>query len=242
MRITAITKFHDRHLPGESKNYEGEKYDGVIDDNYDGFIIETDVNDFMIAINSTQDCSENFGHICSEDNLDTFIGARILNYNAVKPETWEQIPLHLTKDIDYDKYWHEAFEAAFIDFETDIGKLQFAVYNIHNGYYGHRVFVKKMGKPMILTEKTHPKYLNADGEVDFNALTERALSRFREQSDVPAINFVFAIPRGHIINADITDTKLSDCYQMVVTFHRPRHTRKRALENGDEEVISEYYS
>lgn len=33
-------------------------------------------------------------------------------------------------------------ECVFIDFETSKGKLQFVLYNDHNGYYGHYVTIK----------------------------------------------------------------------------------------------------
>lgn len=101
-----------------------------------GVIIETDKQKIFIGIDNNQNCCEHYGFISSEDDYSDFIGSELheikqvdtlLNVNSVKL---------LDNDVS-NKY----AETIFINVETSNGTLQFVMYNVHNGYYGHDVIV-----------------------------------------------------------------------------------------------------
>lgn len=126
MEILKIEKFEDLNI---------EK-DGC--SKYDGFKIETNSGDFIVAVSSSQSCCENWGQITSADNLDDFIGAEIANYRFDDSDNYQDCEILKNKFEDYV----DVLDCAFISLETDRGLLQFAVYNHHNGYYGHHVMAK----------------------------------------------------------------------------------------------------
>ena len=57
---------------------------------------------------------------------------------------YKQHPLVLSwREDNPDSYFSDGESAfCFIDINTSVGKLQFAIYNTHNGYYGHEVEIK----------------------------------------------------------------------------------------------------
>jgi hypothetical protein len=103
---------------------------------YDGFCIETDKGSIKILIENCQNCCENFGYATCEDDLDYFIGAEVLNVSIVSDEDGNIKTRYIESGIkipfDY---------TMFVNVETTKGTIQFAVYNAHNGYYGHRVSI-----------------------------------------------------------------------------------------------------
>lgn len=99
----------------------------------EGFLVTTSEQTIFIGISNGQDCCEQFGYLCSEDNPEDFIGAELLN-------------IRLT-DVDrcsFDKEVGSIDEGGimFVDLETSKGTFQIACYNSHNGYYGHSVCVR----------------------------------------------------------------------------------------------------
>jgi hypothetical protein len=100
---------------------------------FEGFIIETDKQKILIGISSGQSCCESSGYLSSEDNFEEYIGARLNSITTTDT-------VLITNDVvnwDFD-----GGGIMFVNVETSKGTLQFAVYNSHNGYYGHSVIIK----------------------------------------------------------------------------------------------------
>lgn len=115
---------------------------------YIGYSITTDKQIIEMLISNGSECCENYGHICSEDDFDKFIGAKILKIYRVD----QSLKSHKI-DLDAINVDGESGleDAVFINIETDRGLLQFVIYNFHNGYYGHYVIIKS--NELKLTEK-----------------------------------------------------------------------------------------
>lgn len=118
--------------------FEGE-YKGM-----EGYKIVTDKQEILILINNSQQCCEEWGYeACSEkgiletqDDLDDYIGVEILDIEIV--DTEKDIYKNLTDRV----YRFYSSNAEFVNIKTSKGKLQFSVYNAHNGYYGHKIYIK----------------------------------------------------------------------------------------------------
>lgn len=108
---------------------------------YDGYKIETTEHVYHILIDDCQNCCESWGYFTSEDDFEDFIGKELIDIeltdtalNKIKLE--ENCPYF---DCDESRI-------QFVDFKFSDGSvLQFAVYNEHNGYYGHPILVAKDG-------------------------------------------------------------------------------------------------
>jgi len=104
--------------------------------NYDGFIISTNSQTIKIGISSGQSCCESFGCIITNDTTEECIGTEIIRVEIVDE-------VLNNKEIDEISY-SECGGTMFVNIVTNIGVLQFAAYNSHNGYYGHEsVLVSK---------------------------------------------------------------------------------------------------
>ena len=104
------------------------KEDTIVDkssgwrESYEGLIIKTNKGSIKLVISDGQSCCEQWGALFFEtpDDVSQFVGAKILQI----------------QDIDIKR-------EEFIDNETqlrittDRGIIQYAIYNEHNGYYGH---------------------------------------------------------------------------------------------------------
>lgn len=112
--------------------YPGEQYFGVT--------VKTEALSITAVISTERDCSEYWGSILSEDDLTPFIGAKLLRVYLTNT-------CCKTEYIDYilnkrDHKNHDFCDIQFINFETDRGVFQLTVYNTHNGYYGHDIFIQ----------------------------------------------------------------------------------------------------
>ena len=106
-------------------------------DNYDGFIIKTNLQEIKVGIENGQSCCEQWGYLTSEDSddLDSFIGGELLSITSTDSTLMSTTLDKLsTEGIDIDS-------AVFITFETTKGTFQITAYNEHNGYYAHDVKV-----------------------------------------------------------------------------------------------------
>lgn len=105
--------------------------------NMDGYKIETDKHIFHVLIDNGQSCCESWGYLSSEDDHLPFIGAELrevrLTDTALKQSVVEKS----------DYYGGDGGGIQFVDFVTNKGTFQLAVYNDHNGYYGHGILVAK---------------------------------------------------------------------------------------------------
>ena len=111
---------------------------------YDGYEIKTNLHKYMILIDNAQSCCESWGYICSDDNIDTFIGKTLIEVTL----TDTALNMQKIKEVGLTSYEDDTSidcyggGIQFIDLRfTDGSILQFAVYNAHNGYYGHNIIV-----------------------------------------------------------------------------------------------------
>ena len=105
---------------------------------YDGFKIKTSEHEYAILIENGQSCCEQWGYFSTNDDTEEFIGA------ALRDVELTDVALS-TKKIEEEVglYGFDCGGIQFVDFKTSKGVLQFAVYNAHNGYYGHPIIVAK---------------------------------------------------------------------------------------------------
>lgn len=91
-----------------------------------GYHIVTDEGILSIEISNQDCCCEDWGFVASEDTLEEFYESTITDV-SVTTTALETIEIPSLYDGD----------VMFLTLNTSKGSLQFAVYNSHNGYYGH---------------------------------------------------------------------------------------------------------
>lgn len=105
--------------------------------NYDGWKIITDENEYHILIDNGQSCCESWGYIVSENDFSEFVGKEIKDVRLTDTK------LNNSSVYSYLEYLDDG-GVQFVNFEFSDGSvLQFAVYNGHNGYYGHGIIIAK---------------------------------------------------------------------------------------------------
>lgn len=98
----------------------------------DGYKIVTNRQTILVLVSNDQSCCEHWGYLSTNDNVQEFVGAEL------RDVTLTDTALHTIEDIsDFDEG-----DIQFVNFETNRGTLQLAVYNAHNGYYGHSIYVR----------------------------------------------------------------------------------------------------
>lgn len=112
---------------------------------YDGYCVTTDEGTVLVGISNDQHCCEGWGWMASDDDIARFVGADLLGVAVVGQESRRCLRIVDSLGLGEGDEWCETY-AMFVDFMTSVGKFQVAVYNSHNGYYGHRaVLVGYMG-------------------------------------------------------------------------------------------------
>lgn len=96
-------------------------------DTYEGFEIVTNKQRILFGVSNQSSCCESWGHISSEDDLEQFVGAELIE--VTRTDT-------ALNTVKLPEYIDEG-GMIFVTFVTSKGPLQFVVYNAHNGYYGH---------------------------------------------------------------------------------------------------------
>lgn len=104
--------------------------EGDISSRMAGYIIETNKQKITVAISNNQSCCESWGYLTTNDNLQDFVDAELVNVRITDPDL---------KSFDVGGNEIYVGEAIFVTFETSNGDFQLVVYNSHNGYYSHRV-------------------------------------------------------------------------------------------------------
>ena len=99
------------------------------DETFEGYKVTTDSQEILVLVSNSQSCCESWGYVQSEDNLDQFIGSGLLNITTTDSAL-------NTKMIDAASNL-DCGDIMFVTFHTNKGSFQLAVYNSHNGYYGH---------------------------------------------------------------------------------------------------------
>jgi hypothetical protein len=100
---------------------------------FEGFVITTSEQTIKIGIDSGQSCCEQFGYLTMNDEINDFIDEELLSISVVDTALNRKV-------IDLVSGFDEG-DAMFVNLETSNGLLQLAVYNSHNGYYGHETVV-----------------------------------------------------------------------------------------------------
>lgn len=108
-------------------------------DMYDGYLIETTHRKIEFLISNSQYCCESWGYTSTSDNLEEFIGSEFLDMSTVCSDDGMN---RFKSKLDLLTYEHVTENAEFITLNTSVGELVFAIYNSHNGYYGHEVNIK----------------------------------------------------------------------------------------------------
>lgn len=113
----------------EECNFKKDKSDYSF---YEGFQIVTDKQTIKLGISDGQSCCERSGYFMTNDNLEDFDGAIIINIMIVD----DCLNVKKLESMDF-------YEPClmFVNIETDRGTLQFTAYNEHNGYYGHEAII-----------------------------------------------------------------------------------------------------
>lgn len=111
---------------------------------YDGYLIETNEYKYLILIDNGQSCCESWGYFSSNDDFEDFIGKELKEVRLTDTALNQQ----KLNEIEPDGFDEGGIQ--FVDFVmTDGDVLQFAVYNSHNGYYGHPILVAKNNKILL---------------------------------------------------------------------------------------------
>ena len=105
---------------------------------WEGWTINTNHRRIQILIDNSADCCESWGHLVSEDDVTKWVGATVLGVERIEhvegDDELQAEPAWQSRDVPYGV---DEGGAAFVNILTNRGPLQFAVYNSHNGYYGH---------------------------------------------------------------------------------------------------------
>lgn len=106
--------------------------------NMAGYEIKTNKQIIRILIDDSPGCCEHWGYFSTNDNIKDFIGGELISLALTDTALNEKI----VKDNGADSSSLDCGGIMFVNFNTNLGLLQFAVYNAHNGYYGHSVVVE----------------------------------------------------------------------------------------------------
>lgn len=115
----------------------GERYGG---DTCDGYEIRTEKEVLQLLVENGQNCCESWGFFTSEDRPDDFLGRELVEVEITDTAL-------NTERVEQSGYYEESGGIQFVTLKfSDGSALQFAVYNAHNGYYGHSIYFIVDGK------------------------------------------------------------------------------------------------
>lgn len=109
---------------------------------FDGYEIVTEGGMVIRAlVSNAENCCESWGYMSSEDDLNDYIGATLLSIKVIdenldEKTAWQSRIYEEANGSPWDEGG-----AMFVNVNTDRGTFQIAVYNSHNGYYGHEAMV-----------------------------------------------------------------------------------------------------
>ena len=107
----------------------------------DGYQLNfTDNSVCELLIDNGQNCCESWGYLASNDVLEEFYGAEIVEATITDMTSDTKFFDRIVVESEGSEY--EVPGCVFITLRTTKGDLQLVAYNAHNGYYGHDVVVK----------------------------------------------------------------------------------------------------
>lgn len=119
---------------------------------YFGFEIYTTNEVITLAIRNYQYCCEAWDAFISQDDTSEFIGA-LVSEIRVSDTDGNSFTLACDKEfaeienlVKVREGYIDVLDLEFISIYTNKGKLQFTVYNNHNGFYGHETYIKVKNK------------------------------------------------------------------------------------------------
>lgn len=111
---------------------------------YDGYQITTTAHEYQLLIDNGQSCCENWGYFASNDDEQRFVGKELANVEMT------DVGLNTKNVKDISEYGFDEGGIQFVNFKMADGDvLQIAVYNAHNGYYGHDIVFTKDGEIIL---------------------------------------------------------------------------------------------
>lgn len=110
----------------------------------EGFRVVTTKHEILVLIDDQQSCCESWGYIHSADDLGDYVGATLRELRL----TDTALNAKIVEGHGCGDYGFDGGGIQFVDLNTSKGKLQLAVYNSHNGYYGHGIVVAVDRKPI----------------------------------------------------------------------------------------------
>lgn len=114
----------------------------------EGFKIKTTEHTILVLIDDGQSCCENAGFFATEDDFSEFIGSELFEMNFTDTE----LRAGVLKSQGFEYESEHGFDGGgiqFVTFKTSSGDFQLAVYNSHNGYYGHGIIVAQDEKILL---------------------------------------------------------------------------------------------
>ena len=108
---------------------------------YDGYKVSTEEGEIYLLIDNGASCCEQWGYFSTEDDVKTFIGAELFDIEL----TDTSLKTEAIEEIEY----LDGGGVQFVTFKTNKGNFQLAVYNAHNGYYGHGIYLFKNGECLL---------------------------------------------------------------------------------------------
>lgn len=101
---------------------------------YDGYRVELDTGIVIqLLIDNRQNCCETWGYLYTPDPISTFLFADVYSWeDKTTPIAVDAV----ANELDISNKIVPS-TAQFITFNTSVGELTFAVYNVHNGFYSH---------------------------------------------------------------------------------------------------------
>lgn len=102
----------------------------------EGYRITTDKTVIEFGIDSMRHCCESWGYFSSDDDFSRFVGKEI---SSIDLDSEKEGSYEIPEDVGYLEYGGIRFVTIHT---TDGDSVQFAVYNAHNGYYGHEIFIR----------------------------------------------------------------------------------------------------
>lgn len=118
---------------GGFKALAGREYGREYERAFEGYVVTTNRRRIKMGVSAGQDCCEVTGYFSSEDDPKSFIGKTLTGIAVV------DTLLNKTQ-IKTIEYLDEG-GVMFVNLSTPDDTLQFVVYNIHNGYYGHEALI-----------------------------------------------------------------------------------------------------
>jgi len=129
-----------------------ETVDNLKDNNYycgfEGYKINTDKRSIFVVIDNDTQCCETWGYFCdNQEDFEYYKDAELIDVVVIDDKLLSESMKDKKSDLICELNSGCAY---FVEIKTSKGSFQLAVYNEHNGYYGHAVRVFDTNNNVIL--------------------------------------------------------------------------------------------